>query len=237
MENLTEKQTVNTAEENLTTETENNKLPYEAKKKPAYDFFKRAFDITVSFLVLTIFSWLYLILAIAVKCSDGGSVFYGHPRVGKNGKKIKVYKFRSMKMNADKLEDILTPEEYARYLVEFKLDNDPRVTKIGKFLRKTSLDELPQFWDVFVGKISFIGPRPLMEKEVNEKYGEDKDKLLSVKPGIVGWWAVNGRSNATYESGERQQLELYYVDNRSAKLDLKIIFKAFGAVFKRDGAK
>ena len=207
------------------------------KRKPAYDFFKRAFDITVSFLVLTIFSWLYLILAIAVKCSDGGSVFYGHPRVGKNGKQIKVYKFRSMKMNADRLQDILTPEEYARYLVEFKLDNDPRVTKIGKFLRKTSLDELPQFWDVFVGKISFVGPRPLMESEVNDKYGEDKEKLLSVKPGIVGWWAVNGRNNATYESGERQRLELYYVENRSAKLDLKIIFKAFGAVFKRDGAK
>lgn len=203
----------------------------------AYLFFKRAFDIVASGLVLLVFSWLYIILAIVVKCSDGGKVIYKHKRVGKNRKPIFISKFRSMKKNADKLEDMLTPEQLEQYKREFKIDNDPRITKVGNFLRKTSLDELPQVWDIFVGRISVVGPRPLMEEEVNEKYGEDGDKLLSVKPGMIGWWACNGRSNTTYESGERQKMELYYVDHCSIWLDIKIIFKTVLSVIKHDGAK
>ena len=202
-----------------------------------YLFFKRAFDIVASGLFLIVFSWLYLILAICVKCSDGGPVFYRHPRVGKNGKTIYIPKFRSMKKNADRLEDMLTPEEYARYKREYKIDNDPRITKLGAFLRKTSLDELPNVWAIFTGAISVIGPRPIMQDEVKEKYGADAQKLLSVKPGMIGWWAANGRSNATYESGERQRLELYYVDHCSVGLDIKIIFKTIAGVFRRTGAK
>lgn len=202
-----------------------------------YLFVKRSFDIFASGLFLIVFCWLYLILAICVKCSDGGSVIYRHKRIGKNRKPIHISKFRSMKKNADQLENMLTPEQLEQYRREYKIDNDPRITKIGNFLRKTSLDELPQVWDIFVGRISVVGPRPLMEREVNEKYGVDGDKLLSVKPGMIGWWGCNGRSNTTYESGERQKLELYYVDHCSVWFDIKIIFKTIGSVFKRTGAQ
>ena len=186
---------------------------------------------------MIIFSWLYLILAIAVKCSDGGKVIYSHKRVGKDGKPISLPKFRSMRKDADKLEDMLTPEQLEKFRREYKLDDDPRVTKLGKFLRKTSLDELPNVWAIFVGRISVIGPRPLVREELEEKYGSSAEKLLSVKPGMIGWWAANGRSNTTYESGERQKLELYYVDHCSVGLDIKIIFKTIAGVFKRTGAK
>lgn len=202
-----------------------------------YLFTKRAFDIVSSGLVLILLSWLYLILAIVVKCSDGGKVFYMHDRVGENGKSIRLPKFRSMKENADELEKTLTPEQLEQYRREYKIDNDPRVTKIGAFLRKTSLDELPNIWSIFIGDISVVGPRPLMRSEAEEKYGDDIDKLLSVKPGMIGWWAANGRSNCTYESGERQKLELYYVDHCSIWMDIKIIFKTIVSVIKRDGAK
>ncbi len=202
-----------------------------------YRFTKRTFDIFASGLFLIVFSWLYLILMIAVKCSDGGKVFYKHKRVGKRGKEIKILKFRSMKKDADKLEVMLTPEQLEQYKREYKIDNDPRITKLGNFLRKTSLDELPNIWSIFKGDISVIGPRPLMQSEVEEKYGKYADKLLSVKPGMIGWWAANGRSNCTYESGRRQEMELYYVDHCSIGLDIKIIFKTIFGVLKRDGAK
>ena len=202
-----------------------------------FRFFKRAFDLISSGLFLIIFCWLYLILAIVVKCSDGGPVFYCHKRVGRKGKTISIHKFRSMKKNADKLENMLTPEQLEEYKREYKLDNDPRITKVGKFLRKTSLDELPNVWAIFIGSISVIGPRPLMREEVDAKYGPAADKLLSVKPGMIGWWAANGRNNTTYNSGERQKLELYYVDHCSIWLDIKIVFKTIIGVFKRTGAK
>lgn len=212
-------------------------IPKSGFRYACYLFVKRAFDIIASGLFLIIFSWLYVIIAVCVKCSDGGPIFYLHKRVGKNGKKIRIPKFRSMKKNADKLEDALTPEQLEKYKKEYKIDNDPRITKFGNFLRKTSLDELPNVWSIFIGSISVIGPRPLMETEVKEKYGERAKKLLSVKPGMIGWWVANGRSNCTYESGERQALELYYVDNCSIRLDIKIIFKTIVSVFKKTGAK
>ncbi len=203
----------------------------------SYLFFKRAFDIFVSGLAIILLSWLLLILAIVVKVSDGGSVFFTHKRVGKNGKEIKIAKFRSMKKDADKLNDSLSVEEVEDYKKEYKLDNDPRITKVGKFLRKTSLDELPNLFAVFSGKISIVGPRPLLRCEVYEKYGKDADKLLSVKPGMTGWWAVNGRNGVSYLDGERQRLELYYVDRCSLWFDFKIMIKTVFCVFKRKGAK
>ncbi len=206
-------------------------------KKCVYRFFKRIFDILFSLCFIAVFSWLYIILAIIVKCSDGGPVFYKHKRLGLNGKTIYIPKFRSMKKNADQLEKMLTPKQLEEYQKEYKIDNDPRITRIGAFLRKTSLDELPNVFAILLGRISIIGPRPIMEKEAEEMYGASKEKLLSVKPGMIGWWAANGRSNTTYESGERQKLELFYVDNCSFKLDMKIIFKTIGSVFKREGAK
>ena len=163
--------------------------------------------------------------------------FYKHKRVGLNGKTIYITKFRSMKKDADKLFHLLTPEQLEQYKREFKIDNDPRITKIGNFLRKTSLDELPQIWDIFVGRISIVGVRPLMAKEIVQKYGDNTGKLLSIKPGMIGWWAANGRSKCTYESGKRQELELYYVERCSIGLDIKIIFKTIFGVLKRDGAQ
>ena len=202
-----------------------------------YLFVKRTFDIISSGLVLILFSWLYLILAIIVKCGDGGKVFYRQRRIGKNGKETFITKFRSMKKDADNLEKHLNAEQLEQYHREFKVDNDPRITKFGKFLRKTSLDEIPQIWDIFRGRISVVGPRPVTKEEIDEKYAEKADKLLSVKPGLIGWWAVNGRNKKTYESGERQSLELYYVDHCSVWMDIKIIFKAIFKVLKRDGAQ
>ena len=210
---------------------------YNAPKRYGYRFVKRAFDIVASGLFLIIFCWLFAILAIMVKCGDGGKIIYKHPRMGKNGKPITISKFRSMRPDADKLERTLTPEQLEEYKREFKIDEDPRITRVGRFLRKTSLDELPQVWDIFVGRISVVGPRPVVKEEACEKYGPDAAKLLSVKPGMIGWWAANGRSNVTYESGERQKLELYYVDNCSVLLDIKIIFKTIISVIKRDGAQ
>ena len=206
-------------------------------KYRGYLFFKRTFDIVTSAMVLLAFSWLYIILAFAVFVSDGGKPVYRQKRVGKNGKTIYLPKFRSMVKDANNFEKYLTPEQMEQYRREYKIDNDPRITKIGKFLRKTSLDELPNIWAIFTGKISVVGPRPLVQNEIDEKYQEDGEKLLSVKPGLIGWWAVNGRSNTTYASGERQALELYYVEHNSFRLDTKIFFKAIGKVFKRDGAK
>lgn len=202
-----------------------------------YLFIKRAFDIVSSTLFIIVFSWLYIILALVVKCGDGGKVFYKHKRVGRNGKTIYIAKFRSMENDADHLEQSLTPEQLEQYKKEYKIDNDPRITKVGGFLRRTSLDELPNVFAIWKGDLSVIGPRPLMKEEALEKYGAQADKLLSVKPGMIGWWAVNGRSNTTYDSGERQKLELYYVDHCSVELDIKIIFKAIVKVFKWDGAK
>jgi len=216
-------------------------IPTKKKKgkfrRGVYLFVKRAFDIVSSSLFIILFSWLYIILAIVVKCSDGGTVLYKHKRVGRGGKEIRIPKFRSMKKDADKLEVSLTPEQLEQYKREYKIDNDPRITKIGGFLRRTSLDELPNVFSIWKGDLSVIGPRPLMEEEAKEKYGENVDKLLSVKPGMIGWWAANGRSNTTYESGLRQELELYYVDHCSVWLDIKIIFKTIGSVIKRIGAK
>ena len=203
----------------------------------SYTFFKRAFDIFASALFLIVFCWLYIIIALIVKLSDGGSVFYKHERLGKNGKTIRVPKFRSMRKDADKLELNLSPEEMEKYKQEYKIDNDPRITKVGKFLRKTSLDELPNVFSILKGDLSLIGPRPIMRSEAEEKYGEKTAELLSVRPGMIGWWAANGRNEITYESGKRQEAELFYVRNCSVKLDVKIFFKTIVGVVKRKGAK
>ncbi len=206
------------------------------KTPPFYAVLKRTFDIVSSLLALIVLSPVFLLLAVLVRWEDGGSVFYGHTRVGYHGKKITVYKFRSMKMRVGDLEKILTPEQLEQYKKEFKIDNDPRITKIGNILRKTSLDELPQLFNILKGDLSVIGPRPIVAKET-AIYGRRVAKLLSVKPGLTGYWQAYARNNATYESGERQKMEMYYVDNRSLWLDIKILFRTVVSVIKRDGAE
>lgn len=224
-------------EETVFVEAVRKVRPKKGFRYRSYLFVKRSLDIVTSLSVLLAFSWLYILLALCVFLSDGGKPVYKQKRVGKGGKTIYLPKFRSMVKDADNLEKYLTPAQLEQYRTEYKIDDDPRITKIGRFMRKTSLDELPNIWAIFTGKISVVGPRPLVEKEIKEKYGKDGERLLSVKPGLIGWWAVNGRSNTTYTSGERQALELYYVDNCSFGLDTKIFFKAIGKVFKRDGAQ
>lgn len=204
-----------------------------------YLFVKRFFDIVGSIIGIAILIPVTVAVWIAriVLKENDGPLFYEQLRYGKNGKMFRLYKFRSMCMNADeKLEKYLKENEEARKEFEEtqKLDNDPRITKLGAFLRKTSLDELPQMINILFGQMSFIGPRPVIKKEI-ERYGKNKNKFLSVKPGLTGYWQVNGRSNTTYK--ERMELELYYVDHQSLWLDAKIFFKTFKAVFSHEGAK
>lgn len=206
-------------------------------KTKSYLFIKRLFDFLASLVALILLSPLMLILAILVYLDDPGKVFYGHLRIGKNGKPFKVWKFRSMYMNADKMIDLLTPEQAKQYYTEFKIDNDPRITKIGNFLRKTSLDELPQLFNVLCNDMSLVGPRPLIESEIQTYYADMYDTLLAVKPGVTGYWQAYARNNATYQSGERQKMEMYYVHNASLWLDIKILFKTIGSVLKKQGAQ
>lgn len=206
---------------------------HSVKPKPIYDFVKRVFDIVWSLIGLIVLSPVFIILSILVKTTSEGPVFFAHKRVGKGGKSIKIYKFRSMVTNAEELIKQFTPEQKAEYEKNFKLENDPRITKVGNFMRKTSLDELPQLINILKGDISIVGPRPVMDVET-KIYGNYRNMLLSVKPGLTGFWAANGRSHTTYT--RRRAMEIYYVKNRSVLLDLKIIFKTFISVFKREGA-
>ena len=206
---------------------------HSVKPKPIYDFVKRVFDIVWSLIGLIVLSPVFIILSILVKTTSEGPVFFAHKRVGKGGKTIKIYKFRSMVTNAEELIKQFTPEQKAEYEKNFKLENDPRITKVGNFMRKTSLDELPQLINILKGDISIVGPRPVMDVET-KIYGNYRNMLLSVKPGLTGFWAANGRSHTTYT--RRRATEIYYVKNRSVLLDLKIIFKTFISVFKREGA-
>lgn len=201
-----------------------------------YNAVKRLADIAGSLVGIILLSWLFVILMILVIADDGGNPFYGHKRIGKNGKRIKVWKFRSMRQDAGDLQSLLTPEQLEQYRTEFKIDNDPRITKIGNFLRKSSLDELPQLFNILKGDLSIVGPRPIVEEETLI-YGKDVAKLLSVKPGLTGYWQAYARNNATYETGERQRMEMYYVDHQSLLLDLKILFRTVKSVSKQEGAQ
>lgn len=206
------------------------------KRKKVYFFIKRILDIILSAIGLIFLSPFFLLIAIFIKLDDSGPVFYLHKRIGQYGKDLYIYKFRSMTTKYETFNefyetlDDIQKEEWDDH---YKLENDPRITKVGAFLRRTSLDELPQMLNIFLGNMSIIGPRPVVDDEI-EKYGDQKDKFLAVKPGLTGYWAANGRSTTTYE--ERVEMELYYVDHCSLWLDFKLFFKTFLVVLKKDGA-
>ena len=208
----------------------------EFHKKPCYECIKRILDLLISLLAVVLLSPVLLVISLAIRLEDRGPILYRAQRVGRGGKPITVYKFRSMRMHADRLEDMLTPEELEEYKKNYKLEHDPRVTKVGAFLRKTSLDELPQLFNILAGTLSLVGPRPVLQEET-ELYGDKRALLLSCKPGLTGLWQVRGRSNVTYEDGRRQALELNYVSHRGLWLDIKILFWTVGAVVRMDGAK
>ena len=203
-------------------------------KKVVYKAIKRVFDIIFSLIGLVLLSPIFLIISVIIKLDSKGPVFFVHSRIGEKGKPIGIYKFRTMVNNAEDLIKKFTPEQKEEFERSYKLENDPRITKVGDFLRKTSLDELPQILNILKGELSIIGPRPIVQSEL-DKYEDNKDKFLSVRPGLTGYWAANGRSDTSYE--ERMQMELYYVDNMSFKLDVKIFFKTIFAVLKKEGAR
>lgn len=204
-----------------------------SEEKRIYSTVKRILDLGCSLIALILGSPILVIVALAIRIDSPGPIVFGHTRIGKNGKPIKVYKFRTMYENASEIFESFSAEQKKEYYINFKLDNDPRITKIGGFLRKTSLDELPQLINIIKGDMSIVGPRPIVEKEV-EKYGIYANKMFSVIPGLTGYWQANGRSDTTYD--ERVQMDMYYIDKRSLLMDFKIILKTIIAVVKKDGA-
>lgn len=203
------------------------------KKKRIYSFFKRVVDILASFILIVLLSWLYLILAILVKCTSKGPVIYTSQRVGKNGKLFKFYKFRSMRVGAEKeLDSLLSQNETGG--ITFKMKDDPRITKFGKFLRKTSLDELPQLFNILNGSMSFVGPRPALPREV-EQYNDYQKQRLLVKQGLTCIWQCSGRSNTTFD--EQIEMDLEYIEKRGFFFDIWIMIKTFFAVIFGKGAE
>lgn len=196
---------------------------------------KRSFDILASVSLLGLLSPLFIYIAFKVS-RDGAFPFYGHERVGQFGKKFKCLKFRSMIINSKEvLAHLLAtdPEAKAEWEKDFKLKNDPRITPIGHFLRKTSLDELPQLINVLRGEMSLVGPRPVVEEEL-ERYGDDKTYYLMAKPGMTGLWQVSGRNDVDYAT--RVYFDSWYVKNWGLWNDIAILFKTINVVLKRDGA-
>lgn len=204
-----------------------------------YRFFKRLFDIVSSTCALVLLGWLLLLVSVIIKLTSKGAVFFLDHRVGINGKDIYVLKFRTMFADAEEnIRKYLNDEQYKAWEKERKVEDDPRVTSVGRFLRKTSIDELPQLVNILKGDLSVVGPRPLTRYEIEENFSlADQKTLLSVKPGLTGNWGAYGRSAVTYESGERQRLELEYVDKRSTLFDLKLIFATVGSVLRGKGAQ
>lgn len=195
---------------------------------------KRFWDIVGGIVGLVLTGIITIFLAPAIKLDSKGPVFFSQTRVGKNGRRFKIYKFRSMYTDAeDRLKDLMSQNEVQGLM--FKMENDPRVTKVGKFIRKTSLDEFPQFWNVLKGDMSLVGTRPPTEKEF-EQYDEHYRRRLSMTPGLTGMWQVSGRSNID-DFDEVVRLDLYYIDNWSLTLDFKILLQTVGVVFAHKGAK
>ena len=191
---------------------------------------KRSGDVVFSAAVLGLGSPLFLLLAVLVKLSSPGPVFYVQTRVGRGYRRFGCIKFRTMRPDADAvLTQVLerSPEMRAEFERDFKLRNDPRITPVGRFLRRSSLDELPQFLNVLRGEMSVVGPRPIVSKEIG-RYGDYMDEVLAVRPGLTGLWQVSGRNNLSYP--KRVRLDLAYARGRSFLLDLAIILRTFGVL-------
>lgn len=196
---------------------------------------KRIFDIVASTLLMIVLSPLFLLLSLLI-CQDGGAVIYRHPRIGQGKKTFNCLKFRTMVSNSEAvLANLLAtdPQARAEWEQDFKLKNDPRITKLGKFMRRTSIDELPQLWNVLKGEMSLVGPRPIIQEEL-AYYGDDVDYYLMAKPGMTGLWQVSGRNNVSYEN--RVYFDAWYAKNWSLWNDLVILLKTLKVVLKRDGA-
>ena len=191
---------------------------------------KRSGDIVFSLAVLTLGSPIYILLALLVKLTSRGPVFYVQQRVGRDYRSFGCIKFRTMRRDADRVLGVLlaeSPDLAEEFRNDFKLKNDPRITRLGRFLRRSSLDELPQFLNVLRGEMSVVGPRPIVRKEL-PRYGAAMDEVLAVRPGLTGLWQVSGRNNLSYD--ERVDLDVRYARHRSVWMDLKIILKTVGVI-------
>lgn len=204
------------------------------KKKPIYHVFKRAVDLFLAIVGLLVCAIPMAVIAVLIRIGSPGSAIYVHNRIGKNGKPLPLLKFRTMYIGAEAMVEDFTPEQQAEWQKNFKLEDDPRITRIGKFLRRSSLDELPQLVNVLKGELSIVGPRPIITEEL-ERYGENKDAFLSVTPGLTGYWQAYARSTCTYD--ERIEMELRYAENANFWWDVKIIFATVGVVLRGKGAK
>lgn len=210
-----------------------------AKKiTPVYRFIKRSFDFLTAFIAFIILLPLLILIALPVVLMSRGPILYKDPRMGRNGKIIKVLKFRTMYQDAnDHPERYFNETQMAEWTKERKVENDPRVVPFGNFLRKTSLDELPQLLNIIGGSMSIVGPRAITEEELKTYYDLEQQKIiLSVRPGLTGYWQVHGRNKVTYESGERAKLEMKYFEKLGIGEDIAIIFKTIPALFRKDEA-
>ncbi|MBR3414986.1 sugar transferase [Candidatus Saccharibacteria bacterium] len=202
-----------------------------------YRFFKRLFDIVFGLIGLVLLVPITIVVKIAYMCTgDFHRIFFTQERVGRNGKHFKIIKYRSMAWDAEEqLNELLKKKKYREQWEAYqKIDHDPRITKVGRAIRRGSIDEFPQFINLFLGQMSMVGPRPLVPGELKEHKGK-AEIYESVKPGVTGYWAVRGRSNNDYD--DRLKMEYYYIENQSILLDIKIILWTFKAVLHQDGAK
>lgn len=228
------------------------KKPGRKRRRPgcAYAFFKRMADIFLSFFLTVLFLPVSLLAALLIFARTGHNPFFLQERMGRNGKIIKVLKFRTMRQDAADLSLVLSPEELALYRQEYKLGDDPRLIGyrrpgdgtrcFGAILRRTSIDELPQlFFNILLlGNMSLVGPRPILRDELQKHYTPEEQKaFLSVKPGLTGFWQAYARNEACYSDGQRQWMELYYVAHQSVGLDIRILFRTVVAVLTKAGAK
>ncbi|MCL1879613.1 MAG: sugar transferase [Actinomycetia bacterium] len=196
---------------------------------------KRVLDVALALLGLLVIAVPMLLIAALVASTSHGGALYRQKRLGLNGKEFTIYKFRTMIDGADaRFEEFFDEEQMDQFEQSYKIDDDPRVTKFGRFLRRSSLDELPQIFNVIKGDMSFVGPRPVTDPEIS-KFGTKSETILSVRPGITGYWAIKGRSNVAFE--ERVELEHHYVCNISLWMDAVIFINTFRVVVQREGAK
>lgn len=221
------------AESDTITVNANSLKIEDINRKYVYRLLKRLMDILGSILGLLVLSPLFLIIATAIKKEEkNGTVFFSQTRIGKNGKEFKMYKFRSMCVDAEiKLKELLKYNEVEGAM--FKIKEDPRITKVGKFIRKTSIDELPQLWNVLIGDMSLVGPRPPLEREVEEYTNYDKQRLM-VTPGCTGLWQVSGRNDIGFS--KMVELDIQYIRTLSISNDIKIILKTIIIFFKPNSA-
>lgn len=228
-------------ENNIIKFDDNNKVLEQKEKKTfneiTYSFLKRTVDITASATALLLLSPVFLVTSLAIRKDSDGPAMFTQKRIGKDGKLFEIYKFRTMVPDADKkLFELLDKDEKTReeYKVNKKLKHDPRITKVGNFLRKTSIDELPQLINVLKGDMSLVGPRPYLPRE-KEDMGDYYNTIIESKPGITGLWQVSGRSNTTFE--DRLEFDKEYTENKGFLYDMGLLTKTVGVVIHKDGAE